>query len=91
MVEWRCRSNVIDLEHWMETSGHLHDPAVLLSGRAPGTFSIGDCVGPRTGMDYAERRKILHLPGLKLLPLSRADCTDCAIPGEDNGDFSKKE
>jgi hypothetical protein len=28
-------------------------------------------VGPRAGLDYAERRKILRLPGLELRPLGR--------------------
>jgi hypothetical protein len=37
--------------------------------RAPGTHWIGGWVGPRTGVDEMERRKILPLLGLALQPL----------------------
>jgi hypothetical protein len=36
---------------------------------SPGTHWIGGWVGPRTGLDDAERKKILPLPGLELRPL----------------------
>jgi hypothetical protein len=38
--------------------------------KIPGTHSIGGRVGPRTGLDDVQRRKILPLPGLELRPLS---------------------
>jgi hypothetical protein len=34
--------------------------------RAPSTHWIGGWVGPRTGLDDEERRKILPLPGIEL-------------------------
>jgi hypothetical protein len=37
--------------------------------RAPCTHWTGDWVGPRTGLDDVERRKILPLPGRELRPL----------------------
>jgi hypothetical protein len=37
--------------------------------RAPDTHWIGGWVGPRTGLDDAERRKILFLTGLELRTL----------------------
>jgi hypothetical protein len=37
--------------------------------RAPGTHWIGSWIGPRTGLDNVERRKILPLPGLEPQPL----------------------
>jgi hypothetical protein len=36
---------------------------------APGTHSIGGWVGPRTGLDDVEKRKISPLPGLEIRPL----------------------
>jgi hypothetical protein len=39
--------------------------------KAPGANWIGGCVGPRTGLDNVERRKILPLEGLELRPLCR--------------------
>jgi hypothetical protein len=39
--------------------------------RAPATHWKRGRVGPRTGLDDVERRKILPLPGLKLQPLGR--------------------
>jgi hypothetical protein len=38
---------------------------------APGIHWIGDWVGPRTGLEDVERRKILPLPGFELRPLGR--------------------
>jgi hypothetical protein len=35
------------------------------------THRIGACVGPRTGLEDMEKRKLLPLPGLELRPLSR--------------------
>jgi hypothetical protein len=52
--------------------------------RTPGTHRIGGWVGPRAGMDDAQKIKFLTLPGLELDPsvvqpvVSRY--TDCAIP-----------
>jgi hypothetical protein len=34
--------------------------------RPPGTHWIGDWVGPRAGLDDAEKRKFLTLPGIEL-------------------------
>jgi hypothetical protein len=39
--------------------------------RAPGTHWIGGWVDPRAGLDSAEKRKFLTLPGLELRPLGR--------------------
>jgi hypothetical protein len=39
--------------------------------RSPGTYWIGDWVGPRSGLDDVEKRKFLNLPGLELRPLGR--------------------
>jgi hypothetical protein len=53
-------------------SGQLHVPAVLPPGeRAPGTHWLGGWVDPRAGLDDAEKRKFLTLPGLELRPLGR--------------------
>jgi hypothetical protein len=41
--------------------------------RASCTHWIGGWMGPRTGLDVVERRKILPLPVLELRPLGRAD------------------
>jgi hypothetical protein len=41
-------------------------------GRSPpGVHWIGGWVGPRTGLEDMERRKVLPLPGLELRPLDR--------------------
>jgi hypothetical protein len=37
--------------------------------KSAGTHWIGGWVGPRTGLDYVEKRKILSVPGLRLRPL----------------------
>jgi hypothetical protein len=42
--------------------------------RAPSTHRIGGSVGPRTGLDDFERRKILPLPGNELWPFGRPTC-----------------
>jgi hypothetical protein len=42
-----------------------------LRERAPCTHWIRGCVGRRAGLDDVEKRKILTLPGLELLPLVR--------------------
>jgi hypothetical protein len=60
---------------------------------APSTHWRGGWVGPRAGLDYVEKRKILHLSGFEHRPLSRPCCTqslyrlsypgspsDCASP-----------
>jgi hypothetical protein len=63
-------------------TGQLHAHAALPTGeRAPGTHWIGGWVGPRTGLDAMQRRKILPSPGLELRPLDRpaSRYTDCAI------------
>jgi hypothetical protein len=46
-----------------------------LGKRAPGTNWIGDWMGPRTGLDDVERRKILPLLGLEIRPLGRLACS----------------
>jgi hypothetical protein len=43
-----------------------------LGERAPCTLWIGDWVGPRTGLEYVEKRKISPLPVLELRPFCRA-------------------
>jgi hypothetical protein len=40
--------------------------------RAPGTHWIGCWGDPRVGLDDAEKRKFLTLPGLELRPLGRS-------------------
>jgi hypothetical protein len=49
--------------------------------RAPSTHWIGGWVGPRTGLDNVEGRKILPLLELELWRFRRPACsyTDCAI------------
>jgi hypothetical protein len=37
----------------------------------PGTHWIGDWVNPRAGLDDAEKREFLLLPGIELRPLGR--------------------
>jgi hypothetical protein len=39
--------------------------------RAPGNYCIGGLLGPRAGLDYLEKRKLLTLPGLELRPIGR--------------------
>jgi hypothetical protein len=58
-------SSALDGGEWLASLPSRFTPGE----RAPGTHWIGDWVGPRTGLDDVERRKILPLPGLKLLPL----------------------
>jgi hypothetical protein len=55
----------------MEASGQLHAPAALTPERAPDTYSLGGWVGPRTGLDDVEKKKILPLTGLELRSLVR--------------------
>jgi hypothetical protein len=43
--------------------------------RAPVTRWIGSRVGPKTGQDDMERRKILALPGLELQSHDRTACS----------------
>jgi hypothetical protein len=43
--------------------------------KASGTHWRVSWVGPRTGLDDVERRKILPLPGLELRPLGRPACS----------------
>jgi hypothetical protein len=45
-----------------------------LGERACGTHWIRSWVGPRAGLDDAEKRRILTLPGLELWPLGRRTC-----------------
>jgi hypothetical protein len=56
-------------------SSQLHAPASLPTGKeSPGTHWIGSWVGPRPGLDVAQKRKFLTLLGLKTpterLPIS---------------------
>jgi hypothetical protein len=44
---------------------------LYLRRKSPGTHWVGGWVGPGTGLDGVERRKILPLPGLELRPLGR--------------------
>jgi hypothetical protein len=43
--------------------------------RAPGTHRIGGWVGPRSGLEAAEKRKFLTVPGPELRPLDRLACS----------------
>jgi hypothetical protein len=54
----------------MEVSGQLYPRE-----RAPSTHLIGGWVSFRTGLDDVERRKILPLSGLELLPLGHPACS----------------
>jgi hypothetical protein len=40
-------------------------------GKSVGTLWIGDCVGPRVGLDAVEKGKTLALPGVETGPSSR--------------------
>jgi hypothetical protein len=35
----------------MRVGGELHAPVALPPGKRPGTHCIGECVGPRAGVD----------------------------------------
>jgi hypothetical protein len=68
-----------------DVQSHVFLTSALVGGEwsasRPGHFFPGERVvdshwtggwlGPRTGLDDVERRKILHLPGFKLQPFSR--------------------
>jgi hypothetical protein len=55
----------------MEVSGQFHAPDALPPGKEPpGTQWIGGWLGPRSGLDEVERRKILQLTGLEQRPLA---------------------
>jgi hypothetical protein len=49
----------------MEAIGQLHAPAGLPREKAHGAHGIGGWVGPRAGLNAAEKRKILTLPGIE--------------------------
>jgi hypothetical protein len=50
----------------------LHAVAALPAVKKPAsTHWIGGSVGPKTGLDDAENRKLLPLPGLKIRPVVR--------------------
>jgi hypothetical protein len=56
------------LRHYMDVSGRLHAQAALTPGYLPpppGTHWIGGSVGPRAGLDFVKKRKMLPLPGIK--------------------------
>jgi hypothetical protein len=56
----------------MEVSGQLNTLGRFIPGeRAPGAPWIGGWVGPKTGLDDVERKKILPLSVLELRPLGR--------------------
>jgi hypothetical protein len=55
---------------FLEVSGQLHAPAALSLGKFP-RYLLGRRLGPTTGLDDVERRKILRLPGLELRLLGR--------------------
>jgi hypothetical protein len=66
-------------------SGELHASACRFTPweRAPVTHSIGGLVGPRAGLDDAENRKFLTLPGLELRAIVQpvaSRYTEYAIP-----------
>jgi hypothetical protein len=67
-------------------------PRPLYPGeRAPGTNWIGGWVGPRTGLDDVERRKLLPLPGLELRtlchPVRMQSLYRLRYPGSSHGRF----
>jgi hypothetical protein len=55
----------------MEVSGSFTPRPLYPPGKVPGTHWIGGWVGPRTGLDDAEKRKFRTLPGLELRPPGR--------------------
>jgi hypothetical protein len=62
MGEWMYRSTFSLPRHYLDVSGQLHVPAVLLRGKALSTHWIGGWVGPMAGLDDIENRKFLTLP-----------------------------
>jgi len=42
----------------MWVGGQRHAPAALLSGKGPGTHSIGGWVGPRVGVDMCGKSRL---------------------------------
>jgi hypothetical protein len=68
MAEWMYISIFSWPRHWLEMSGQIYAPAALPPGKVP---PIGGWVDLRVGLDTAEKRKFLTLPGLELRPLGR--------------------
>jgi hypothetical protein len=63
-------------------SSQLYTPA-----RVPGTHWVGGWVGPRTGLEAAEKTKFLTLPGLELRLAVQPVASryiHCAIPAPKN-------
>jgi hypothetical protein len=60
----------------MKTYGGV---ASFTPGKTPSTYWIGGWVGPRTGLDDVERRKILPLPRLELRSLSHKCSCDYSV------------
>jgi hypothetical protein len=68
MGEWAYRSTSAVVGGELSASR----PGRFIPGEiAPGAHWIGGWVGPRTGLDDVEKRKLLTLPGLELRPLGR--------------------
>jgi hypothetical protein len=49
----------------------LHSGRITARERDPINHWIGDWVGPRTGLDDVEKRKLLTVPGLEFRPIYR--------------------
>jgi hypothetical protein len=62
---------MVRFEFKVKVSGQLHATTALPQGKSPSTHWIGGSVNLRAGLDDAEKRKFLTLPGLKLQLLRR--------------------
>jgi hypothetical protein len=76
----------------MEMSGQLHTPVALPHGKSPLIHCIGGLLGPRTGLDTVERRKIYPAGILTLaVQLVARRYTGSAIPTPSPKEKKNKE
>jgi hypothetical protein len=69
MGEWRYSSTIFDFRTGGEWSAS-RPGRFTTEKRAPGTHSIGGCVGPRSGLEAVKKRKIMPLLGIEPQPSS---------------------
>jgi hypothetical protein len=70
--EWMYRSIFSWPGHWLEASGHLRCPAVLLPRKEPPISSTWGLGNPRTDLDIVDKWKFLSLLGFEPRPLDGA-------------------